>query len=118
MLRPFSLIRRTTRAGWRLAALVAVLAQGWIAAAPLSEGRGAGLASHVEAAGNHRGHFTHDEASCAACAVLSLHVLAAHPVTVPAAFADIVSSREVSPIARIAAATPHTFRSRAPPSDA
>ncbi|HSU97759.1 MAG TPA: hypothetical protein VLI40_11050 [Gemmatimonadaceae bacterium] len=51
--------------------------------APLSESRGFGLSAHVEAAGNHRGHFTHDEASCAACSVLSLHALSSHPAAVP-----------------------------------
>ncbi|MES2356803.1 MAG: hypothetical protein V4529_00490 [Gemmatimonadota bacterium] len=51
--------------------------------APLSESRGFGLSAHVEAAGNHRGHFTHDAASCAACSVLSLHALSSHPAAVP-----------------------------------
>ena len=96
--------------------MLAVLAQGWIAVAPLTEGRGAGLASHVEAAGNHSGHFTHDEASCAACAVLSLHVLAAQPVVIPASIARLVLSLDAIPVARIATGTTRTTRSRAPPS--
>ncbi len=84
MLRPAPSVRRKAgRLAWRIAAVLAVLAQCWIAVAPLSESRGFGLSAHVEGAGNHRGHFTHDEASCAACSVLSLHALSPHPAAVP-----------------------------------
>jgi hypothetical protein len=49
----------------------------------LSESRGFGLSAHVEALGNHRGHFTHDAANCPACTAMSLHVLSSHPPVVP-----------------------------------
>ena len=75
VLRPNLRVNVLKRYGWRAATLLAFLAQCWIAVAPLSESRGFGLSAHVENAGNHRGHFTHDEATCAACSVLSLHVL-------------------------------------------
>lgn len=116
MLRPLSLIRQSNRFGWRLAALLAVVAQCWVAVAPLSESRGFGLSAHVEAAGTHRGHFTHDEASCSACSVMSMQLLGSNlpPLPVPAvaqlAFlgAFLQSATESPP--------PTAARPRAPPS--
>ncbi|HEY5085974.1 MAG TPA: hypothetical protein VII66_01320 [Gemmatimonadaceae bacterium] len=116
MLRPTSLVRRTSRWGWRLGTLLAILAQGWIAVAPLSESRGFGLSAHVEAAGNHRGHFTHDEASCAACSVLSLHVLASHPAAVPIPPGQPRVGRVAAREAWIAPPRVRTSQPRAPPS--
>jgi hypothetical protein len=105
-----------TRYAWRLAVSLAFLAQCWIAVAPLSEGRGLGLSAHVENAGNHRGHFTHDEASCPACSVLSLHVLTSHPVVIPVPAGPPVF-RPVAPAASWTEAviTPSS-QPRAPPS--
>src|SRR5665213_713437 len=85
MHRPSSRIRPTSGWVWRLAATLAVLAQCWIAVAPLSESRGFGLSAHVEALGNHRGHYTHDAATCPACTVLSLRALSSQPAVVPEA---------------------------------
>jgi hypothetical protein len=60
--------------GWLLSviALLAMAAQLVVAVAPLAEGRDGRMASHVESTGV-AGHYTHNEATCAACQARSIH---------------------------------------------
>jgi hypothetical protein len=95
--------------------VLAILAQCWIAVAPLSESRGFGLSAHVEATGNHRGHFTHDAASCAACSVLSLHALSSHPAAVPVPPGQPVFRPVTTAEAWIEARQLESVQPRAPP---
>lgn len=96
--------------------MLAILAQCWIAVAPLTESRGFGLSAHVEALGNHSGHFTHDAASCAACSVLSLHVLTSHPAAVPVPPGQPVLKVVVAAAGRVAPPPVNSSQPRAPPS--
>lgn len=115
MHRPSSRIRPASGWVWRLAATLAVLAQCGIAVAPLSESRGFGLSAHVEALGNHQGHYTHDAANCPACTVLSLHVLSSQPAVVPEAPGHSVFRMTAAPAAWVPAAVVHSTQPRAPP---
>jgi len=115
MHRPTSRIRPTSGWIWRLAATLAVLAQCWIAVAPLSESRGFGLSAHVEALGNHRGHYTHDAATCPACTVLSLRALSSQPAVVPEAPEHPVFRMIVAAAAWLPASVVYTSQPRAPP---
>jgi hypothetical protein len=63
--------KRRQSGAWRLFTVLAMLAQCWIAAAPLADSRGFGAGAHVEAGGTNK-HFAHDEATCAACTVMAL----------------------------------------------
>lgn len=96
--------------------MLAILAQCWIVVAPLSDSRGFGLSAHVEGTGNHRGHFTHDEASCAACSVLSLHALTSHPAVVPVPPGHPVFRSVVTAEAWIEPLLLKSVQPRAPPS--
>lgn len=64
------------RSGRRLiftvVAFLAMAAQVAVALSPLAEGRERDWGSHVEAAGAHL-HFSHSEATCAACQARSIH---------------------------------------------
>ena len=99
---------------WRAATAVALLAQCWIAAAPLAEGRGFGAPAHVEAAGISK-HFAHDAADCPACAVLALQSLVAThdlPTATPGARPALVAALPVA----LPESSPRLLsRSRAPP---
>lgn len=53
-------------------ALLAMAAQLVVAVAPLAEGRDGRMASHVEATGA-QGHYSHNDATCAACQARSIH---------------------------------------------
>ena len=53
-------------------AFLAMAAQLAVALSPLAEGRERDWGSHVEAAGS-RLHFSHSEATCAACQARSIH---------------------------------------------
>lgn len=55
-----------------LIALVAMVAQLVVAISPLAEGRDGRMASHVEATGA-QSHYTHNDATCAACQARSIH---------------------------------------------
>lgn len=57
----------------RLLAFVAITAQLVLALAPLSEGRSATMATHVETSGAVRGHYAHNEATCPVCQARSIH---------------------------------------------
>jgi hypothetical protein len=60
-------------------ALLAMVAQLGVALAPLAEGRpGRSMSSHIEAPGA-RGHYTHDEATCASCQARSIQGTASRP---------------------------------------
>jgi hypothetical protein len=79
---------------------LALLAQCWIAAAPLAEGRGLGAPAHVEGTGSGGKHFTHDAEDCAACAVMALQSLVPRvaappvpPIAEPEQVAGRVSTR-------------------------
>src|SRR3954463_11392255 len=60
--------------GWLsgVIALLAIAAQLVVAMAPLAEGRDGRMASHVESKGV-AGHYTHNDATCAACQARSIH---------------------------------------------
>jgi hypothetical protein len=64
----------TRHRGWlsSVIALLAMAAQLVVAIAPLAEGRDGRMASHVESSGV-PGHYTHNEATCAACQARSIH---------------------------------------------
>jgi len=68
--RPFA----TRHRGWLsgVIALLAIVAQVVVAIAPLAEERDGRMASHVESSGA-PGHYTHNEATCAACQARSIH---------------------------------------------
>ncbi len=72
--------RPTTRSWFLTAlALLAMVAQLGVALAPLAEGRqGRSMSSHIEAPGAH-GHYTHDEATCAACQARSIQGTTSRP---------------------------------------
>jgi hypothetical protein len=93
-----------------------MLAQCWIAVAPLSESRGVGLSAHIEGAGNHRGHYTHEAASCAACSVLSLHVLSSNAAVIPVPAGQPLARVSVTPAVWTEPPRIHSSRPRAPPS--
>jgi len=59
-------------------AFLAMAAQLAVALSPLAEGRERNWGSHVEAAGA-RQHFSHSEATCAACQARSIHGTATRP---------------------------------------
>jgi hypothetical protein len=60
-------------------AFLAITAQLVVAIAPLTEGRDARMASHVESSGS-RTHFLHDDATCAACQARSIQGTTSRPV--------------------------------------
>jgi len=64
----------TRQRGWLFGviALFAMIAQLVVALSPLAEGRDGRMASHVESTGA-TGHYTHSEATCAACQARSIH---------------------------------------------
>lgn len=71
---PSNRLIATRHRGWlsSLIALLAMTAQLVVAIAPLAEGRDGRMASHVESTGV-QGHYTHNEATCAACQARSIH---------------------------------------------
>src|SRR5689334_19181713 len=69
-LRPFAIRQRGWLSG--VIALMAMVAQIVVAVAPLAEGRDGRMASHVESKGV-PGHYTHNDATCAACQARSIH---------------------------------------------
>ena len=64
----------TLRSTWfTIIAIFAMAVQLAVALAPLAEGRdGRSMSAHVESAGT-RGHYTHDDATCASCQARSIH---------------------------------------------
>jgi len=66
--------------GWLfgLVALLATAAQLVVAMAPLAEGRDGRMASHVESTGA-KGHYTHNDATCAAFQARSIHGSTSRP---------------------------------------
>ena len=70
----------TRKRGWLhgIIALLAMAAQLVVAVAPLAEGRDGRMASHVEASGSNS-HYTHSDATCAACQARSIHGTASRP---------------------------------------
>ena len=64
----------TLRSTWfTLIAVFAMAVQLVVALAPLAEGRdGRSMSAHVESSGT-RGHYTHDDATCASCQARSIH---------------------------------------------
>lgn len=96
-------------------AILAITAQLVVALAPLAEGRDGRMASHVEASGS-ASHYTHSEASCAACQARSIHGTTSRPAT-PEVRTAIVASAVSTADARMASAGIHPHASpRAPPS--
>lgn len=86
-----------------------------VALAPLGEGReGRSMAAHVDASGQNT-HYTHDEATCAACQARSLQgAMAFVPPVLPLDVRhDVV---RVAPVIGAVPAGPHLLpNSRAPP---
>jgi hypothetical protein len=98
-----------------LVALLATVAQLVVAISPLAEGRDGRMASHVEATGA-QGHYTHNDATCAACQARSIHGTTSRP-SVPLLADDLAPSRVVRAAERVVEATLRlTDNPRAPPS--
>lgn len=108
--------RSASRHGWLfvVVALWAMATQVVLAAVPLLEGRDGRLASHVESGGA-KGHFSHNDATCASCQARSIHGTAprAEPPTVEA---GLRASAVVAAVARIVSIERHPKDNpRAPP---
>ena len=68
---------------WHLVVVLAAVSQFSGVLLPLVEGReGRGMGAHIEAAGK-TGHYVHDEATCGACHVRSMHGRVALPPRAP-----------------------------------
>ena len=98
---------------WRFASLLALLAQCWIAAAPLGEARGFGASAHVEASGTSQ-HYAHDEADCASCRTLALTALPLLESPRLALLDASTAAVAARPISAPRAVTPLHTRPRAP----
>jgi hypothetical protein len=97
-----------------LVALVAMVAQLVVAVAPPAEGRDGRMASHVEATGV-QGHYTHNDATCAACQARSIHGTTSRQ-SVPLLADDLAPSKVVRAAERIVeGALRPTDNPRAPP---
>jgi hypothetical protein len=97
-----------------LVALLATVAQLVVAISPLAEGRDGRMASHVEATGA-QGHYTHNDATCAACQARSIHGTTSRQ-SVPLLADDLAPSKVVRAAERIVEDSPHrTDNPRAPP---
>jgi hypothetical protein len=104
--------------GWlrHLAIVLAAVSQLAGVALPLLEGHeGRGAGTHIEAVGN-TAHYVHDESTCGACQVRSMHGCVAPP---PAP--DVFDVASLAPRGRAFDAPPRAERSsanltRAPPS--
>ena len=112
-----SLRHITTRhRGWLsgVLALIATVAQLVVAIAPLAEGRDGRMASHVESKGV-PGHYTHNDATCAACQARSIHgTISRH--SIPLLIDALAPIKLVRGAERIVEASVHpTDNSRAPP---
>jgi hypothetical protein len=96
-------------------AALAITAQLVVAFAPLAEGRDSRMASHIEARGV-AGHYTHSEATCAACQARSIHGTTSRP-SAPVLRDAIVATAVVPVTAHVVSADFHLQdNSRAPPS--
>jgi hypothetical protein len=105
------------RRGWLFGviALLATAAQLVVAMAPLAEGRDGRMASHVESTGA-KGHYTHNDATCAACQARSIHGSTSRP-TVPVLRNEQARAALVSAAERVvASAVRRQENPRAPPS--
>lgn len=107
---------RTPTRGWffTVIAMLALTAQIAVALAPLGENRERSMSAHVESGGA-TGHFTHDDATCAACQARSIagatHAAAPAPVARARAISIAVAS-----VDRTHSSEFHLHRnSRAPP---
>jgi len=105
--------RRSRSVAWRVAVAITLLAQGWIVGAPLADGRGVGASAHVEAAGTND-HYSHDESTCAACAVMALHAALTSQVALPIAH-EVVATTTLVPTLRYTSSELARPRSRDPP---
>lgn len=100
---------------WQLVAAVAIIAQAVFATASFADVHGIGAPSHVEAAGINQ-HYAHNEATCVACTMAALSVVASPPFALtpaPATLPQAVRAARYSAPAEQGAAT--TTDSRAPP---
>jgi hypothetical protein len=96
-------------------AMLAISAQLVVAFSPLAEGRDGRMASHIEARGS-ASHYTHSEASCAACQARSIHGTAARSPA-PLIRDVIVATAVATTTTHIVSADFHLQdNSRAPPS--
>jgi hypothetical protein len=96
-------------------AVLAIAAQLVVAVAPLAEGRDGRMASHVEAGGA-ASHYTHSEASCAACQARSIHGTTSRPAA-PVIRAAIVATAVADFTHRVVSGDFHLQANpRAPPS--
>ena len=97
-----------------LIALLAMVAQLVVAISPLAEGRDGRMASHVEATGA-QSHYTHNDATCAACQARSIHGTTARQ-SVPLLAEELTQSQVAPAAERIVESTSHrTDNPRAPP---
>jgi hypothetical protein len=97
-----------------LFALIAMVAQLVVAVAPLAEGRDGRMASHVEATGA-QSHYTHNDATCAACQARSIHGTTTRQ-SVPLLADELTPSQIARAAERIVEGSSHrTDNPRAPP---
>lgn len=100
---------------WHLAVVFAAVAQLAGVLLPLLEGReGRGMGTHIEAVGD-TSHYVHDDATCGACQVRSMHGRAAPPprLALPGDEGPAVHGFVASAAPR--AEGPAANRTRAPP---
>jgi hypothetical protein len=106
----------TRQRGWLFGviALLAMAAQLVVSVAPLAEGRDGRMASHVESTGA-KGHYTHNDATCAACQARSIQGTTARQ-SVPLLLDALVPARLVGRAERVVETTLHPKDNpRAPP---
>ena len=106
----------TPKRGWffTVIAMLALTAQIAVALAPLGENRERSMAAHVESGGA-TGHFTHDDATCAACQARSIAGTTHAPTPSPVARTHAVSVA-IASVDRTHSSEFHLHRnSRAPP---
>ena|SRR5690242_3090178 len=111
------LVRHARRGTWlsTLIALVAFAGQLTVALAPLAEGRGGRMASHVESTGS-RAHYVHDEAKCISCQARSMTGVTERDVTPPIVLEIAASVVVEQVVAAQSADLHHQSKPRAPPS--
>jgi hypothetical protein len=109
--------RALRRKSWlfTVIAAVAFAAQLVVALVPLAEGRfGRTMSAHVES-GSTKGHYAHNEATCAACQARSIHGTTSRTVA-PIPETTLAMATAFAPVDRIAAASVHPQANpRAPP---
>jgi hypothetical protein len=116
-MRPFTRSSSSARSAWlrRAVAAWAVLIQCLIVAAPVADCRGPSNVAHIEDAGDHASHFTHDERTCGMCATIALQGIVSVADSFGVALVDDGYVPAPAPTQRVDDHSPLVTRSRAPP---